>query len=163
VPPGQIASALRSFEGNPDECPARFNVLSVRGARVIVDYAHNPSALEAMIAGLDLFPSSRRTVVTSGSNRRDADLLEMGEMMGRAFDRVLFYADWGHSGRADGALNRVLREGVARGARASDVRELPTEREAIDAALSEATPGELIVLGVEAIEDSLRYVRSLAQ
>jgi cyanophycin synthetase len=163
VPPEDIAGALRAFAGNPDECPARFNVLSVRGATVIVDYAHNPSALEAVIAGLDVFPSSRRTVVTSGSNRRDADVLEMGEMMGWAFDRVLFYADWGHSGRADGALNRVLREGVAKGPRAADVRELATEREAIDAALGEVMSGELIVLGVEAIEDSLRYVRSLTQ
>ena len=155
-----IRTGLRTFRGDADECPARFNVLPAGESTVIVDYAHNPSALEAMIAGLACFPQPRRTIVTAGSNRRDEDLVDMGARMAGAFDRVVLYADYGHAGRADGELNAMLRRGLAAGPRVRTIEELPSERAAIDHALDTMTPGELVVLGVEAIEESLAHVRT---
>ena len=154
-----IRRGLATFRGDADECPARFNVLAAGESTVIVDYAHNPSALEAVIAGLDSFPHPRRTIVTAGSNRRDEDLVDMGTRMAGAFDRVVLYADYGHAGRADGELNAMLRRGLATGPRVRTIEELPSERAALDHALDTMTPGELVVLGVEAIEESLRHVR----
>ena len=159
IPLDAIQYGLRTFEGNADDCPARFNVLQTGGATVIIDYAHNPSAVAAQIAGLRLFPHSRRIMVTSGSNRRDNDLVEMGEMMGRAFDRVVLYADVGHSGRDDGDLNKHLKQGLSRGSRIRAAVDAPTERRAIADAIDELQPGDLLVLGVEAIEESLRFIR----
>jgi cyanophycin synthetase len=155
-----IRRGLRTFTGDADECPARFNVIPAGESTVIVDYAHNPSALEAMIAGLAPFPHPRRTIVTAGSNRRDEDLVDMGRMMAGAFDRVVLYADYGHSGRADGELNAMLRQGFAMGPRVGTIDELPNERTAIDHVLDTMTPGELVVIGVEAIEESLQQVRA---
>ncbi len=159
VPLDLIRDGLRSFEGNADECPARFNVLDAGPATVIVDYAHNPSAVAALIAGLDVFPHPRRIMVTSGSNRRDRDLIDMGEMMGRAFERVVLYADAGHSGRDDGELNRHLKRGLDLGDRVQNVIESPSERQAIGDAIAALQPGDLLVLGVEAIEESLQFIR----
>jgi cyanophycin synthetase len=160
VPFDDIRRGLATFRGDADECPARFNVLPAGESTVIVDYAHNPSALEAVIAGLESFPHHpRRTIVTAGSNRRDEDLVDMGTRMAGAFDRVVLYADYGHAGRADGELNAKLREGLAVGPRVRTIEELPSERAALDHALDTMAPGELVVLGVEAIEESLRHVR----
>jgi cyanophycin synthetase len=86
-------------------------------------------------------------------------LIEMGEEAGHAFDRVVLYADWGHSGRSDGELNKVLRDGLGRGRRVRTIVETPTEREALELALNFLRPGELLVIGVEAIEDSLAFVQ----
>ncbi|HEX3315039.1 MAG TPA: cyanophycin synthetase, partial [Gemmataceae bacterium] len=154
-----IRRGLSTFRGDADECPARFNVLVAGESTVIVDYAHNPSALEAVIAGLDSFPHPRRTIVTAGSNRRDEDLVDMGARMAGAFDRVVLYADYGHAGRSDGELNALLRRGLAAGPRVRTIEELPSERAALDRALDTMAPGELMVLGVEAIEESLAHVR----
>ncbi len=159
LPLEKIRAGLRTFEGNADECPARFNVLAAGPATVIVDYAHNPSAVAALIAGLDVFPHPRRIMVTSGSNRRDIDLVEMGEMMDLAFDRVVLYADVGHTGRDDGELNRFLKQGLSRGNRCRDIADAPSERQAIADAIAALEPGDLLVLGVEAIEASLRFIR----
>jgi cyanophycin synthetase len=155
-----IRDGLRSYRGDDAESPARFNVLDAGSATVIVDYAHNPSALEAVIAGLDAFRRPHRTMVTSGSNRRDEDLVDMGRMMAGAFDRVILYADWGHSGRNDGELNALLRQGLAAGPRLREIEEVPSERDAIDRALAALQSGELLVLGVEAIEESLAHIRA---
>ena len=44
--------------------------------------------------------------------------------------------------------------------RVREVQELSGERAAIDHALDSLQPGELLVIGVEAIEESLAYVRN---
>src|SRR5207302_1582315 len=61
---------------------------------------------------------------------------------------------------SDGELNLRLREGLAKGPRVREVQELPSERDAIDRALADLQPGDLLVLGVEAIEASVNYVQA---
>ncbi len=163
LPPEAVAAGLRSFAGAPRETPGRFNVLDANGATVIVDYAHNPSAVSALVAGLDAFPHPHRTLVFAGCDRRDEDLLDMGRSAGDAFDDVVLYADWGHAGRTDGELNAVLRRGLADGTRVRSVSEEPTERAALERVLAGLRPGQLVVLGVEAIEESLAFVQDRLQ
>ncbi len=160
VPLDTLRAGLRTFTGSPEQAPGRFNVLKAGEATVIVDYAHNPSAVAALVAALKVFPHPRRTLVFSGCNRRDIDLEEMGEEAGNAFDRVVLYADWGHSGRRDGELNTVLRRGLQRGKRVREVIETATEREALAMTLKALRPGDLLVLGVEAIEESLAFIQT---
>jgi cyanophycin synthetase len=159
LPLDVIRTALETFFPSPDLVPGRFNVLPVGEAVVIVDYAHNPSAVAALVAALDYFPHRRRTLVFTGCNRRDADVIEMGALAGDAFDRIILYRDVGHSDRADGELNGLLRRGLASGRRASEVSEAGGEREALAAALQSLQPRELAVLGVESVEESLAFIR----
>ena len=46
--PEAIREGLRSFRQSPQEVPGRFNVLLDGDAAIIVDYAHNPSAVSAL-------------------------------------------------------------------------------------------------------------------
>ena len=159
VPAEQIRAGLASFTGGPHQVPGRFNVFQADGATVIVDYAHNPSALAALVAALDHFPPGRRSLVFTGCNRRDADVLAMGEIIGGGFDRVILYRDRGNSDRADGELNALLRRGLA-GRRVAETVEADDERAAMELGLKTLAPGELLVLGVEAVEESLAFVQS---
>jgi cyanophycin synthetase len=154
-----VQAGLRSFGGGADEVPGRFNVFAVGGATVIVDYAHNPSAVASLVAALDRFGPRRRTLVFTGCDRRDVDLREMGTLTGNGFDRVVLYRDWGHTGRTDGELNQVLRQGLAGGRRVAEIVELATEKQAIETALREVRPGELLVLGIDSIEEALTLVK----
>jgi cyanophycin synthetase len=155
----EIRTGLSSFQGDASEVPGRFNVLRSGERVVIVDYAQNPSAVAALVSGLDAFTQPRRTLVFTGSNRRDTDLLDMGERIGHAFDRVILYTDRGHSGRADGELNAVLRQGMKKGQRLTEVVEFDTESAALESALRALSGTELLVVGVEAIEESLETIK----
>ncbi len=118
-----IKKGLESFGGGP----GRFNVFkTAKGAAVVVDYAHNPSAVDAMVAALDRFPQPRRTLVFAGCNRREIDLFEMGRAAGGAFDRVLLYEDRGNNGCADGELNAMFRKGLKAGQRVAETSTSPT-------------------------------------
>jgi cyanophycin synthetase len=160
VPRPVLRDALGSFTGGPGQVPGRFNVLRDGDATVIVDYAHNPSALAALVEALGQFPHERRTLVFSACNRRDADVVEMGALAGDGFDRVILYRDRGNNDRSDGELNDLLRRGLAGGRRLRETAEVDGERAAIDAALGAVRPGDLVVVGVEAIEESLAFTQA---
>jgi cyanophycin synthetase len=86
--------------------------------------------------------------------------VEIGQTLGNAFERVLLYEDRGHSGRADGELNALLRRGLSAGRRVAEVAEVAGELVAVGQALDEARPGELVVLGIESIDAALALVQS---
>lgn len=158
LPSAAIRMALESFAGDGRQLPGRFNVYRTAGATVILDYAHNPSALAALIDSLQAFPAERRSIVFCPGNRRDSDVVAMGAQLGDAFDRVLLYRDHGNTDRADGELLGVLRGGLQSGKRVATVTEAPAEREAITAALHELRAGDLLVVNVEAIDAAVAWV-----
>jgi cyanophycin synthetase len=160
LPLDAIRTGLASFTGDARQVPGRFNVFRAGGATVIADYAHNPSALSALVESLAAFPHRRRALVFTACNRRDADVLAMGRIIGDGFDRVLLYEDRDNRDRADGELNVVLRRGIAAGRRVTDTIEMPGERPAIEAALGDLHTGDLLVIGVESIEETLALLAS---
>jgi cyanophycin synthetase len=160
LPPDAVRDGLETFTGDARQLPGRCNAFAVGAATVLADYAHNPSALAALVAALDCYPHRRRCLVFTGCNRRDADVIDMGAIAGDAFDRVILYADRDNSDRRDGELNALLRRGLASGKRVSEIQEVRHEREAIRSALDGLRPGDLAVVGLEAIEESLALIQS---
>jgi cyanophycin synthetase len=155
-----MRTGLASFAGNARQLPGRFNVFRARDATIIVDYAHNPSAVTALVEALAAFPHQRRLLVFTPSNRRDEDVLAMGRTIGDGFDRVFLYFDEGDADRAAGELTSLLRRGITAGLRYPETRETHSEMAAIEQALDELRPGDLLILGVESIEDALTFVQS---
>jgi len=154
----EIREGLASFAGDSSQMPARFNVWKIGGATVVVDFPHNAMALEALIATAEQFPHNRRIIVFAGCNRRDADVVRQGELLGDGFDEVLLYKDQGNQDRQDGELNALLRVGLAGRSRSKRLREVEGELVAIETALRELNSGDLLILGVERLEESLEFV-----
>ncbi|HEY7153261.1 MAG TPA: cyanophycin synthetase [Gemmataceae bacterium] len=160
LPLDVIRAGLATFRGDAEQVPGRFNILRADEATVLVDYAHNPSALAALVEALDAFPHRRRVLVFTPSNRRDGDVLAMGRIIGDGFNRVFLYLDEGNSDRADGELSALLRRGIAAGNRNPETTAMRGELATIEAALADLRPGDLLVLGVESIENALAFVRA---
>jgi hypothetical protein len=51
IPWDAIRLGLKTFVGESDNAPGRFNVFDYRGATVIADYGHNPDAIQALVNG----------------------------------------------------------------------------------------------------------------
>src|SRR5215208_3307248 len=70
-----IRSGLLSFFPSPTLTPGRLNLLRVRQGQVLVDYAHNPAAVEGLMDLVKRMPAQRRLgVVTAPGDRRAEDL-----------------------------------------------------------------------------------------
>ncbi len=154
-----IRAGLKSFRSDTDNAPGRFNLFDYRGATVIADYGHNPDAIAALIQAVETMPAKRRSIVISGAgDRRDEDIRQQGTLAGTAFDNVLLYQDQCQRGREDGEVLKLLRDGLEGATRTSNIEEIRGEFVAIDRALSILTPGDLCLILVDQVDESLAYL-----
>jgi cyanophycin synthetase len=154
-----IRRGLASFVNDADNAPGRFNVMDYRGATVIADYGHNPDAMRALVAAVNALPAKRRSVVISGAgDRRDEDIREQTAILGDAFDELILFQDACQRGREDGEVLKLLREGLGKAQRASQVHEIRGEFVAIDTALERLQPGDLCLVLVDQVEEALAHL-----
>ncbi len=155
-----IRRGLAGFVNDSDNAPGRFNVMDYRGATLIADYGHNPDAIRALVQAVDAMPAQRRSVVISGAgDRRDQDITEQTQILGRAFDDVILYQDACQRGRADGEVLALLQQGLQGAPRTGYVTQIQGEFNAIDHALARLTPGDLCLVLVDQVEEALEHLR----
>ncbi|GAB3373361.1 cyanophycin synthetase [Massilia agri] len=155
----RIRVGLKTFVGESDNAPGRFNVFDYRGATVIADYGHNPDAIAALANAVEAMPAKRRSVVISGAgDRRDQDITQQTQILGKAFDDVLLYQDQCQRGRADGEVLALLRRGLDGATRTSHVEEINGEFVAIDRALSRLEAGDLCLILIDQVDEALAHI-----
>ena len=93
IPVELIRAGIETFDIDQADAPWQFTLFERGGSTVVVDDAHNASALRPLIAAIDQFATARCAVYSAGADRRDADLIEQGKLLGDAFDRVVLYDD----------------------------------------------------------------------
>ena len=161
VPKDRIVGRARCFASDMTKVPSRFNILELRGATVIVDYGHNTHALRAMIEALKMFPHKRRAALYSSSgDRRDNDIVTMGQLLGDAFDRVILYEDsTDRYERKPGEIIALLRQGLASANRVKTIEEIEGGLNAFKHALTTVQPGELLLAQAHLANPTMEYLR----
>lgn len=155
----KIRLGLKTFVGESDNAPGRFNVFDYRGATLIADYGHNPDAIAALVNAVEAMPARRRSVVISGAgDRRDQDITQQTEILGKAFDDVLLYQDQCQRGRADGEVIALLRRGLDGASRTNHVEEINGEFVAIDRALARLESGDLCLILIDQVDAALAHI-----
>ncbi len=157
-----IVSGLESFKGEMNLVPGRFNLLEIGGTTVIVDYGHNVSALASLLEAIETFPHERRTAIYSAAgDRRDEDLIRQGEMLGETFDHVMIYEDKYTRGRKPGEIIALFRKGLDAGRRVARVSDFQGALKAIEVAINDASPGDLVLIQADEIDTTLELIRRL--
>jgi UDP-N-acetylmuramyl tripeptide synthase len=84
---------LCSFVGDQKNNPGRGNIFTINGATVMVDFAHNPHGLNAVVDTLLQFPAQRRLVMLGhAGDRSNADISKLTEVAARLKpDLVVIY------------------------------------------------------------------------
>lgn len=159
VPDGALGRALRQFRNSPDDNPGRMNVLEAKGASVVVDFAHNPAAVEALLSAFGSMPAKRRLLVLGQAGDRDDDSIRA---LGRSAwasrpDRVIV-KELPHylRGREPGVVPRLLAEGLRMAGAPDEAVSFATDEVvAAREALAWAEPGDLLVLLVHESRDAV--------
>lgn len=137
VAPEVALDALERLEG----VPGRLELVGERdGAAVFVDYAHKPDAVASALAALRPFARGRLVVVFgAGGDRDPGKRALMGEAATAAADAVIVTDDNPRS--EDPATIRAAILAAAPGA-----REIGDRKAAIETAVSELQPGDVLVV-----------------
>lgn len=160
-----IRQGLRTFTTSYFMAPGRLNVFELDGYRVVVDYAHNPPAVQALGEFVDSLtrpsPGGSRAPVTgrrigvmaTAGDRRDGDIVELGRIAARYFDTIIVREDANNRGRPPGEtaalIERGVREAMSDGARCQEVTTLLDELEATRQALDMGREGDIVVVCVD--------------
>ncbi len=160
LPLEQIRAAAESFAADFGTVPGRFNVVRMNGSTIIVDYGHNPSSLEAIIAALSNYGHNHRMAIYStAGDRRDCDIIAQGKLLGEAFDSVILYEDHYTRGREKGEIIRLFREGLSGAGRTREVREIFGSLNAIDLGMSSLGSGSLLLIQADEVDETVDYMR----
>ena len=144
-----IRHGLRTFDTSYFQAPGRMNVFDEHPFKVILDYAHNPAAVEAMVGtASQLHVEGRRIVVLAApGDRRDEDIDAIARHAAGAFDLYLCKADDDRRGRSHSEVpDRIARVLQENGVPEEAIQVIPDEQTCIDTALRMSASGDLLLI-----------------
>ena len=150
-----------------DENPGRCNVYFISDFKVLVDFAHNPHAMEALFDMARALPAERRLLAFSqAGDRTDASIRELAESAWSiGLDAVVVSELEAYArGREQGEVFAIIRDALIKsGAREEQIEHHMEETESLDAALDWARPGDLIImLALSARDEIQEKLKSLS-
>jgi len=149
-----IRHGLKTFDTTFFQAPGRMNVFDGHPFRVILDYAHNPHAVEAMCSVIDQFtvPGRKIVVIAAPGDRRDQDIEEIAKNAAGHFDHYICRRDDSLRGRGEAEVPEILRRSLIEAGVPEDaIQMIPSEPESVDAALRMGQPDDLILIFADAL------------
>ena len=166
-----VRQGLRTFDTSFFQVPGRLNVFDELPFKVILDYGHNPAAVQCMVdmvTRMDV-DGRRLCVLAAPGDRRDEDIRRIAEIAAAGnFEMYVLRRDDRPRGRANDEVPRMMEEVLlANGVGADRILVIPDEVTAVDRALNLADPNDLLlifgdncprcwkqIIGFEVVDDS---------
>jgi len=144
-----IRQGLRTFATSYFQAPGRLNVFEEHPFKVILDYGHNPAAIEAMTKlCTQLEPKGRKIICFSmPGDRRDEDIVAAAAIVAGKFDHYICKADDNRRGRGHAEVPELLRKTlIVNGVPKAQIQIIASEVDAVDAALNLSTVDDLLLV-----------------
>ncbi len=153
-----IRQGLRTFQLSAEQTPGRMNLFKFNNHHALVDYAHNPAGYEAVGAFVSNWQGQRLGVIGGPGDRRDEDLIQLGEIGARVFDRLIIKEDDDKRGREPGAAADMILKGVMQANPHIPHEIILNETEALDTALNQVEAGGLVVIFPESVSRAIAQI-----
>jgi cyanophycin synthetase len=167
LPVEAMAAGLRGMGSTPEDNPGRANLFKRYGVRILVDYAHNPHGVAALLELAKALPAKRRLMVLGqAGDRSDEAIRDLARAAWELLpDRVIVKElPEMLRGRQPGEVPALLVEELRRlGMTTEQIERTGTELEAVRTALDWARPGDLLVLLVHTQRDEVMKMLRTAQ
>ena len=156
-----VGDALRHFHSDRDNA-GRMNLYCVDERYILLDYGHNPAALQAICDFVSRWPSGKVIgVVGLPGDRADALIEESARVAGCGFDTVIIREDKDLRGRKKGEMPEMLRRVIAEAHPDLPLEVVPDELTAIQEAVRHAKEGDVVVVFAEKVADAVRMLSSM--
>jgi UDP-N-acetylmuramyl tripeptide synthase len=154
LPRDAIAKGLRRFANTPDANPGRINVFELDGVTAVVDYAHNPHGMSALLDTASTMPANRRLLALGqGGDRSDEAIASLVRTAWTYRpDRIILKKMRKYlRGREDGEVVGLMRHALLEaGCPEERIGVADSEIEAVEQALAWAREGDLLLFAIQA-------------
>lgn len=158
-----IRMGLASFKSDCTDNPGRFNIFDVSDIKVVLDYGHNIDGYKVVIDSLLRMKTNKLIgVIGVPGDRTDSSTFTVGKISGDYFDRIYIKEDKDKRGRIPGEVAEILKQGCLAG-KISEERvtiELYEEK-ALELAIREASPGDMVVVFYEEYQPLVGVVEKM--
>jgi cyanophycin synthetase len=155
-----IRQALQTFVPGAAQTPGRMNLFRFKNFSVMLDYAHNTHGLQALGKMIHSVDAPLKVGVIAGvGDRRDEDLVALGEESARIFDEIIIRQDKNLRGRTEQEIIDLMTKGIYNIAPEMKVTTFRRETEAIDHAIQHAIKDSFIVVISDVVPDALEQVK----
>jgi cyanophycin synthetase len=156
----EIRLALQSFKPGAEQTPGRMNMFRFRNYSVMLDYAHNTHGLHALGKMISKVDAPVKVGLIAGvGDRRDEDLIALGEESARIFDEIIIRQDKNLRGRTEQEIIDLMTTGIYNVDPNKKITSFRKESEAIDYAMQNAIKDSFIVVISDVVPDALEQVR----
>ncbi len=155
-----IRLALQTFVPSPALTPGRMNMFRFRNFTVMLDYAHNTHGLRAIGKFLHTVEASVKVGIIAGvGDRRDEDIISLGQAAGEIFDEIIIRQDKHLRGRTEENIIELISKGIYSVDATKKITVIKKEPEAIDYAIKNAIRDAFIVVTSDVVPDALEQVK----
>jgi UDP-N-acetylmuramyl tripeptide synthase len=150
IPPEAMATGLRRVGNTPEHNPGRANLFERDGVRILLDYAHNPHGLTALLDIANALPAERRLLLLGQAGDRTDEAVRDLARAALPFDAdriVIKEMPEMLRGRPPGEVVAILEDELRHnGVPAARIERAASELEGARRLLEEARAGDLVVL-----------------
>lgn len=147
--PEQITAGLYSFQ-NAVHNPGRSNFYQVGEGYALIDYGHNPKALDAICKMTSRWHGKTITgIISFPGDRRDDVIEAAGRIAVAGFDRIIVKGDVNLRGRESGEVAQMLCRLVLEAGNQNECKIVLDASQAFDEAIAEISENEVVVFFYE--------------
>jgi cyanophycin synthetase len=140
------------------------NIFNFDDFTFMVDYAHNPHGLKALGKFIKAAEASVKIGIIAGvGDRRDQDIIALGEESAKIFDEIIIRQDRDPRGRTEDQIRELLIKGISQVDPYKKISSCSKEMESIHCAIEQAVPGSFIVLLSDDVKGTLEVINQYKQ
>lgn len=155
-----IKLGLQTFIPSPSQTPGRMNLFKFKNFTVLVDFAHNPAGFIAIAKYLEKIDAKPKIgVIAAVGDRRDQDIIKLGELAASMFDQIIIRQDMDLRGRSEENIINLLKQGILSVKSDIKVESISKEIDAIKYALENAQEGSFITILCDVVYEALAIIQ----
>ncbi len=156
----QIRQGLATFVASSAQTPGRMNLFDLGKYHALVDYAHNPAGFKAIADFIQKWEGEAIGVIGAPGDRRDEDIVELGQLAAGMFSRIFIKEDKDLRGRKPRVVADLLRQGVEEVNSNIPCITILDEAEALTAALDSAPQSGLVVVFPDKVDAAIAIIEA---
>tara|TARA_Y100000310_G_C20564298_1_gene754658 strand:+ start:13 stop:873 length:861 start_codon:yes stop_codon:yes gene_type:complete len=144
-----ISHGLRTFNQTFFQAPGKMNFFEEHPFKVLLDYAHNPAAVRAIMELVSkLEVTGRRIgVISAPGDRRDEDIQDIAGIASEHLDFFICKADDNRRRRGDDEVPQMMKKTlIEKGIDEKFIMVIADEQDAINASLKKAEEGDMVLI-----------------
>lgn len=154
-----IRKGVRTFQNSAEQIPGRMNLFDLGDYHALVDYAHNPHGYKAVGDFVRNWQGQRIGVVGGPGDRRDEDLILLGNISAQIFDRIIIKEDEDPRGREPGEVADLIAKGICQVNTNSVYEVILEETKATNTALDQAQTNNLVVVFPDKVNQAINLIK----